>query len=623
MAYRDDDFDDLPDDDVDLERLEAIELAHALGLAPPDEYDDGDEPVTLASMEAARAAAREKIFDPVPYKRKDERESKGIIIAVVDSETDPFAYGVSIAPFAIGFDDGNVYVDFIGTDCVDQFFNYLIARVKGGERFIVYAHNGGKFDFFFFLKFLDPNQTPFIMAGRLIKLLFAGVEFRDSFSIIPQALAGYKKDEIDYAKFDAKVRHKHMPEIREYLKSDCQYLRELIVGFWDMFGDKLTIASASLPTLHSFHGFERLRGDAVDERFRKYYYGGRNQCFETGVLTPRPGKRFKMIDRNSMYPAEMKDSLHPVSARAKLSRDIGPDTDFACIEADNFGALPMRADDGGLDFTVKSGTFWATGHEIRAGLDTGTLRIRRVKHAWTFDRRISFGEFVDTFYSKRLAAKADGDKVRDILYKFALNSGYGKFALNPSKFKQYIMTVDEIPEPLWSKDCPEGWRFESQSGEIRIWSRPNPRRGGYYNVATAASITGAARANLLRAIANSDRPLYCDTDSILCEDYKGELNETELGGWKLEATGAFAAIAGKKLYALFDVVDGVRGAYDKAGVFVPDEAIKKASKGVRLTATDIVRVAEGETVEYPNPVPLFGLDGSQEFQTRKIVATHR
>jgi hypothetical protein len=275
--------------------------------------------------------------------------------------------------------------------------------------------------------------------------------------------------------------------------------------------------------------------------------------------------------------------------------------------------------------------FYATGHEIRAGLETGTLKIKSVKHAWKFNEKITFKEFVEHTYNMRLDAKAKGDKVLDILHKLEMNSPYGKFALNPRKFKQYCMTIDEIPEPLQSADHPNGWRLESISGTIRIWSRPSPRKGGFHNVATAASITGAARANLLRSLAQSIRPIYCDTDSILCEAFNGPLDETALGGWKLEAQGTYAAIGGKKLYALYDMENGKIGKYtrDEYGNitgFIPDTPVKKASKGVRLETNQIVAVANGDVIEYANPVPTFSFDarrefGDQTFISRKIRAT--
>lgn len=591
------DWDDLPDDDgPDDDEFGGADYADA----------DADEltPEQIAAIQAKIEAER---CAPVEYNLKPSKK----IIAVVDTETDPFEHGLIVKPFCLGFDTGERYVEFWGDDCVAQFFAYLATLTAEGCEFVIYAHNGGKFDFYFFLDYLDADQAPLIMGGRLVKVNFQGQEFRDSFAIIPQSLASYQKDEIDYANFTRDKREKHKAQILHYMRKDCQYTRELIVGFHAMFGDKLTIASASLPMLNSFTGFERMKSDGLDDRFRRYYYGGRNQCFETGYLKPKHGDSFFVYDRNSMYPAVMRDDLHPVSNRPMLQTEIDENTDFACIEAVNHGALPMRDEKGGLDFTVKRGTFYATIHEIRAGIETGTLEIIRVKHAWAFDRKATFGEFVNQFYNLRLEAKAAGDKVRDILYKFCLNSGYGKFALNPRKFKQWALTVGEIPEPQCDAENPDGWSLHSQSGDLFIWSRPSPRRNGFYNVATAASITGAARANLLRNLALSKRPIYCDTDSIICEGFKGELNETELGGWKLEAIGDRAAIAGKKLYTIFNRIE-----LEETG-----DAIKQASKGVRLKPREIVAVCNGQEITYQNPVPTFKLDGSAEFVTRRINKT--
>lgn len=569
-----------------------------------EEDDEGEqgEPLTWEQMEARREAllakAKEVIFSPKDYALKRSKKR----IAVVDTETDPFEPGLVVKPFALGFYDGERYVDFWGDDCVKEFFDYL-ATLE--DEYIIYAHNGGKFDFFFFLEHLDADQTPLIMNGRLVKINFGGQEFRDSYAIIPQKLSAYKKDEIDYALFTRDKREKHRVKILDYMRGDCIYAHELISGFHDMFGDKLTIASASLPMLHSFTGFQRIKSEEMDAKYRKFYYGGRNQCFETGLLKPRHGDRFYLYDRNSMYPAVMRDYLHPISSTFRLQREIDDTTDFALITARNDGALPVRSDDGGLDFTRKYGDFYATAHEIRAGLETGRLRIDRVKHAWAAERKATFAEFVNQFYGLRLDAKAVDDRVRDILYKFCLNSGYGKFALNPRKFKQWLFTINEIPEPVYSPACPDGWQHHSSSGDIMIWCRPNPRRTGFYNVATAASITGAARANLLRNISLATRPIYCDTDSIICEGFSGELDETALGGWKLEASGNRLAIGGKKLYAFFD----------------DENEIKRASKGVSLSAAEIVAVCKGQEITYANPVPNFALDGSADFVTRKIRMT--
>jgi DNA polymerase elongation subunit (family B) len=521
-------------------------------------------------------------FEPIPYNHKQTKK----IIAVVDCETDPFAPDFLIKPFAIGFETPDRYIDFWGDDCVKQFFEYLHTLE---DRFIIYAHNGGKFDFFFFLEFMAENTSPRIINGRLVQIFFGKQEFRDSYAIVDIPLAKFQKDEIDYSKFHRDRREAHKAEIRSYLRTDCQYLFQLVTEFHSRFGDKLTAASAALQVLNSFHGFEKITTDAIDEKFRQYYFGGRVQCFESGELKPTKGNRFLVVDRNSMYPSAMKECEHPISATYELSMELTDATDFATITANSFGALPFRNDNGSLSFPHGIHKFFATGHEIRTGIETGTLEILDVECAWTFTTKTTFAEFVDYYYSLRQKAKAEKDKLGDIMYKLILNSSYGKLALNPRKFKSWKLTINEVVEPLASEAYPDGWTQHSKNGDFYIWERPSPRRGGFYNIATAASITGAARANLLRNLALAHRPIYCDTDSIICEGFDGNLNETELGGWKIEATGNYAAIAGKKLYAIFD----------------GDRVLKKASKGCTLSGEEIIKICQGQSVTYSNPVPTF------------------
>lgn len=577
-------LDDWDETDVQLVDIET--------RADRDEDNESEE-LTDEQVAEILAAKVRSLGEPKPYHLTATKK----IIAVVDTETDPFAEGVVVAPFTVGFYTGDRYVDFWGDDCVQQFFDYLKTQE---DDYLIYAHNGGKFDFFFFLKYLDVKQTPLIMGGRLVKINFQGQEFRDSYSIIPQPLSAYKKDDVDYNDFVRSKREANKAKILAYQKTDCIYTHELITGFHEMFGDKLTVASAALPMLNSLHGFERA-GLAFDDRFRPYYFGGRNQCFKTGVMSGD----WLMIDRTSMYPAVMASEQHPISRTYDLQSEITERTDFACIVAENDGCLPLRAENGDLDFTAKVGTFFATIHEIKAGLRHDKLKILRVKHAWAFHRKANFAEFVHKFFDLRAVAKENQELVLDILYKLCLNSPYGKFALNPRKFKQWKMTTGEVPQPQASKDDPNGWTFNSQSHNIFIWSRPSPRKGGFYNVATAASITGAARADLFNNIQLATNPVYCDTDSIICEGYKGPLEGKALGSWKLEATGDVVAIAGKKLYAFYN----------------GNEVLKKASKGVRLSADEIYRVCMGEEVRYINPVPNFNLDGTADFVTRRINKT--
>jgi len=134
------------------------------------------------------------------------------------------------------------------------------------------------------------------------------------------------------------------------------------------------------------------------------------------------------------------------------------------------------------------------------------------------------------------------------------------------------------------------------------WNKP-PR---FKNVCVAASITGWVRAFLWRSLLTVDRPVYCDTDSIICEAYEGLVIGKDLGEWDIEGENMTKlAIAGKKLYATF------QGS-------VP---YKKACKGGKLECADIEEVARGTEVRYDFESPTFSISRAPSFISRRINQT--
>jgi hypothetical protein len=519
------------------------------------------------------------------------------VIATLDFETDPFEYGKVPMPFCVDFFDGEKHVLYWGDDCAARVIAYIKALP---ERHIIYAHNGGKFDFFYFIEHFESDMK--IINGRIVKANIGKHEFRDSFAALPVGLKQYKKDDIDYNKLHRNCREKHRYEIIEYLKSDCVYLRELVTSFQTEFGDILTIASAAMKELKKFHKY-KCGNKTYDEKFRKFYFGGRNQCFKAGVIK----QRCRIYDVNSMYPFAMKGFLHPVGTLSEISKRIQPNTCFVVCEGENKGAFPLRSETGGLDFTGRTGTYHITIHEFEASQQTGTFKCNRILKTYGFDERITFEEFVDHFFDARKLAKKDGDKIHDLFYKLVLNSAYGKFAQNPEHYFDWCITPldkEALGKYLASDSA---WKPAFiHYGKYIVWKKPLDQHS-FYNVATAASITGAARALLLRGIAAATKPLYCDTDSIICDSLNARLDDSELGAWKLEGEGDTAAIAGKKLYAIYK--DGL--------------CIKKAHKGSRLTGDEILRVAQGETVTYVNPVPAFNISGKHFTAPEKVFIKRR
>lgn len=561
----------------------------------------------------------------VPNKIKYGKVSRRRPIIVIDFETDPFEHGALIEPFAGDVYDGKRHVIFWGADCVSRMSEYL-ATLRPS---IIYAHNGGKFDALFFMRRNLLADEMLVIDGRIVKAKLGEHELRDSYSIIPIPLAAYKKDEIDYKKFKKVARDRHRTEIVKYLEADCVYLFDLVSRFIERFSTKITIGATAMSELKKT--VDIIRSDkAHDTRFRPFYFGGRVQCFEWGELRGD----FKIIDVNSMYPHVMKEYSHPIGSsyiggcaddmnpNGSLKR-FGNSTYFLEFEGWHAGVIPTRTKTKGLSFEEATGRFWACSHEVKAALAAGLMRIDDVVSLHIPCSEINFSAYVDKFMIEKIAAKASGDKVSEIFAKLLLNSAYGKFATNPEGFKSWfirLVGVDDSEDKFvaWQENNPK-CEMEYDLGDVEIWWAlvvesvshkdmlvgDKPFRHSYYDVATAASITSAARAVLMHAIGRCRRPIYCDTDSLICEG-TGDLpiHRSALGSWAMEATADTLYIAGRKLYACY----------------LQGDVVKMASKGAQLEGHDIATLCRGSTVTWRSGQPNFKLDGSQTYTTRNINA---
>ena len=211
--------------------------------------------------------------------------------------------------------------------------------------------------------------------------------------------------------------------------------------------------------------------------------------------------------------------------------------------------------------------------------------------------------------------------------------GYGKFGSNPANYRSYgIVPLDSVTQAEADPTLELGrnhgpWMWAGclgahglMVGQDPVTGEPNPVESKYFNVATAASITGFVRAFLLRhidrVVANpKGKVLYCDTDSIVyqmpggVETHPFALSK-KLGDWGYEGKFQSGAIAGKKLYAFRMDSDEYKKACEdalKKGDKKKPKEWKTATKGVKLDAEAIVRVAEGEEITWESAAPLFSV----------------
>lgn len=478
-------------------------------------------------------------------------------------------------------------------------------------------------------------------------------------------------------------REFYREEIHSYLRQDCVGLYDGLKQFFDRYGVNLTLASTTFKVLKKEFQFKEVKTkENYDDKFRKFYYAGRVQFFGLGKFGQEDGKpNYKIYDINSAFPWAML-SKHWHSG--KYIAATRPPTEnfeqsFFDLTCTSRGALPFRnPETKAVEFPHTRERFFATGWEVKAGLDLGLISDIKYHAIYSPETLCDFVDYVTHFYRQKAEADkeiawlkankaeisaeeyesrmANANAERDFA-KLFLNSAYGRFALNPREFRDVkICKRGENPDPQMPydfeldlqpaknrrmyyqeivTDAESGkkakvwfrreWThaYDNENG-LTFWKKPtfgikieektrkkkqlvtsaefNEKEMRFYNVCTAASITGCVRAYLQRAIAGSKGVLYCDTDSLIVADAGSIPVGAELGSWKLEKECDAVWIGGKKLYA----AHGIDGKW------------KKASKGVRLSAADIISVCEGNPTAYSFDAPNYSAFSKQNFTTRTV-----
>jgi DNA polymerase type B, organellar and viral len=542
-----------------------------------------------------------------------------------DAETDPFLHGRIPFPFIWGLYDGKRFATFDKTeDFVHAVYNLDI---------ILYAHNGGKFDFMYLLPFIHQTKAQ-IINGRIVSMFLGRCELRDSFSIIPEPLRNFgDKREIDYSHLELAVRDQYKEEIHEYLYYDCKILYDACKAYRLMAGTKKTIASNALAYSKKLGIDPGKTNSHFDKNFRHFYYGGRTECFAPGTH-----HNIKILDIHSAYPFAM--SHNHANARTLDDFDRGERLEdlsteqiqraFIKIECFSHGAFPKRISgpNGGLSFPHEYDEYSITGWEYLVAKEFGLFDHEKIISVRTCQKTINFSDYVEHWYAKKAATNKKTDPINYTIAKIMMNSLYGKLAQNICKYYDYkieqggtaICEFEPSLDPAICKLCglgdkDHGWELATEFGHHEIHRRSSlykyklkygqewEARSLFNNVATGASVTGFTRAHLLRAICTvgMENIIYCDTDSIICKnntDISGLCVGEGLGEWEIEDQCApIGHFAGKKLY-------GIRTSqFDKAGKPV----FKIASKGSKLDYDKLERIVVGDTVQWKSPAPSFSV----------------
>jgi hypothetical protein len=528
----------------------------------------------------------------------------------MDFETDPFTldWDQDIQPFYVHFYSEQLQINegFWNEDgpaLVKTTYDFLCS-IK--TPCLIYAHNGGRFDHkFLTLDGYIEGEVMFKGSGYMkAAVRGTGHELRDSYHLLPVPLAKLNKDQFDIQKCTKKRRNANRAEIIKYCANDCLYLHEAIKVSHSEFNIKLTIGQIARETLKKEYPEIENISEGLDAALRIYMRGGDVGC-------PRGSGIFEGIiryyDVNSMYPYVMKTARHPIGS-SYIFRGGKPScvTYFLHIRCVSLGVLPFTGEDKKIfkpnDDIERE--YFITIHEFNMAMKYGKLKNLKILECVDCLTSTTFERWVDKFYSLRLAAEERGAKYYAANYKSLLVNGFGKFAQNPRKFMEHYVTVkDENNMPTWPPDEVRKWVFDRAGDRCWIWQR-KPAQENYYNVGTAASITGAARAILMGLlIIAGNSAIYHDTDSCLTQNFEFPshlVDQHELGKLKLEKTGDRFTTAGKKMYEL----DG-----------------EVRSKGVKAKPGDMARLVAGETITYRNLGPTFDKFGVQSYIKRRIKKT--
>jgi len=547
----------------------------------------------------------------------------------IDAETDPFhncqdescekchGGGRLPLPFLWGLYEGESdrYHQFETVIQLSQFFMEL-ERNEGGQTF--YAHNGGKFDYHFFRDEINSDENILIINGRLAKFKVGAHEFRDSLNIFPNTRLkdfGIKSD-IDYAKMELSIRQNHMSEIGAYLKQDCVGLWTVIDRYRRDYGKQLTQAGASMKRWENMSGRTAPRQTRSQYlALKPFYYGGRVQCLESGVKRTD----FEVYDINSAYPFAMRHK-HPISTTPiriknfpKRDEEIGPLLmTLRCVSIG--GAFPYRQE-AELFFPEDERTvrdYNITGWEYLAARDNGAIRDVNFRGIYQFPECIDFKNYIDHFFGLREECRKRGDVAGRTFGKYFMNSLSGKFGANCENYSEFVIASTDSEEEWQAKGY---YAYKPWGDRILMNRKPTEDelddiqgKWRYYNIATAASVTGFIRAYLYRALCKSEGAIYCDTDSIKARKFSNLATGIALGEWKHEFNGDFFAIAGKKLYA--DHIKGRPWSYNPKEEDEKQKNWKIASKGANIAslinAPELIeKIANGGTYQYNPEVPTF------------------
>ncbi|MFH7836407.1 MAG: DNA polymerase [Candidatus Aenigmatarchaeota archaeon] len=451
--------------------------------------------------------------------------------------------------YAIGIYDGANVKTFYGYDySVKDFVKWLFDNLSDGD--VVYAHNGGKYDFLFLIEGINKYKLGKILDikiihGGIVSLLVEYKKkkllFKDTFFILPASLKSLTED--------YNVKHKKLELNYELGLNDKRffdYFANDLMGLYEVISEvpeltaKDTIASNSMKAFSDIYvkkyGKMVANNYKKDNFFRYGYYGGRVEVFKLF------GRNLYYYDFNSLYPYVMQKYSYPllIPDNFEYSNDFNELGYYYCkIKSPNnllIPVLPYRREDGRLLFPLGEWKGYYYTPELQKAKEMG-YEISVIKGVRFIKTAPIFKEFVEHYY--KIKKQSAGSK--RWVAKIFLNSLYGKFGQHREYTDYSLVKINSLKE---------GELRKFVNGDYALNSKTKYVVNGFMHTEVAGLITSYARLELYKMMqkAGFENVYYADTDSIITSKelpVGEELGEVKLEHFVNEYIGLSA-----KLYAI-------------------------------------------------------------------------
>ena len=529
-------------------------------------------------------------------------------------------------------------------------FLYFVTDDKRDK--VIYAHNGGAFDFNFVLQEVIcgeckedfrivsvlPRGSAFLtitvvrvyhhkVNGEWQEEIGAKITFRDSLALLPFSLKSLTenfKTQAAKGEWDHKNKRKRAddPELLQYLRDDCIGLYQVLEKFfhWPLIretGISFTIASQALKVFRSTLN-DRILGCPVnskdpefnvDKFVRKSYFGGRTEVFKP--YFKEPGEKLSCFDINSLYPSVMRDFEFPTTfkrwswkydpnemgfweATVEVPRDMYVPPLGALLKIDSETKQVSRVADSSMGkFIFPSGTFsgiW-TSIELEYAKSVGVKILEIGKGAIFENGGYIFKDFIDELWDMR--QRAEKDSVDSFICKLLLNSCYGRFGLNLER-EQLVIDEGQAGVGLSSYEFETGREIEGAK-EIFRFVRETQTIASFTNVAIASWVTAQARIRMHKHyMKHQDHLYYTDTDSAFIRDFGQIESSKKLGEFKYEYSAGEACFLLPKAYGLADITGlKIKEEWIKAKNVIKG-INKEAIKSSGIAIQDLKTLMEGD-----------------------------